>query len=108
MSVDPLAKRMPNYNPYIYCLANPINFTDPDGRMPSPASIIFAHALAVTQEYMFLRATTDKSIANAYLTAQYNVGSNKAHYSLDIAGLVPVYGEVFDGINAEWYGLEGD
>jgi RHS repeat-associated protein len=34
MSTDPLAEKFPNVNPYVYCLNNPINMIDPDGRDP--------------------------------------------------------------------------
>ena len=30
------------------------------------------------------------------------------HFALDIAGLVPLYGNIADGINAAWYAGEGD
>ncbi|WP_410877601.1 RHS repeat-associated core domain-containing protein [Myroides sp. DW712] len=39
LSVDPLAEKMPNYNPYVYTLNNPINYTDPDGRAPESIKI---------------------------------------------------------------------
>lgn len=34
MSVDPLAEKYPNASPYNYCLGNPMNLVDPDGRTP--------------------------------------------------------------------------
>ena len=34
LSVDPLAEKFPNASPYNYCLGNPINLVDPDGREP--------------------------------------------------------------------------
>ncbi len=31
---DPLAEKFPNISPYVYCLNNPLNFINPDGRDP--------------------------------------------------------------------------
>ena len=36
MSTDPLMEKYPEFNPYVYCLNNPINFVDPDGLDPTP------------------------------------------------------------------------
>ncbi len=36
MSVDPLANKYPNANPYNYCFENPLALVDPDGRGPKP------------------------------------------------------------------------
>ncbi|KGO87064.1 hypothetical protein Q765_07580 [Flavobacterium rivuli WB 3.3-2 = DSM 21788] len=32
LSTDPLMEKYPNVNPYVYCVQNPINLIDPDGR----------------------------------------------------------------------------
>jgi RHS repeat-associated protein len=37
--VDPMAHKMPFASPYAYCLNNPINMVDPDGRIPYPITI---------------------------------------------------------------------
>jgi RHS repeat-associated protein len=34
LSVDPLAEEFPNWNPYNYCMQNPINLIDPKGMSP--------------------------------------------------------------------------
>ena len=34
--------------------------------------------------------------------------SNWGHGILDAAGIIPGFGEVFDGLNALWYAAEGD
>jgi RHS repeat-associated protein len=39
LSVDPHAHVMPFASPYAYCLNNPINMIDPDGRIPYPITI---------------------------------------------------------------------
>ena len=36
LSVDPLAEKFPNASPYNYCLGNPVNMIDPDGRAATP------------------------------------------------------------------------
>ena len=38
-TVDPHAHKMPFASPYAYCLNNPINMIDPDGRIPYPITI---------------------------------------------------------------------
>ncbi|MEL6853179.1 MAG: RHS repeat-associated core domain-containing protein, partial [Bacteroidota bacterium] len=36
LGVDPLADIMSNWSPYCYTFNNPVNFTDPTGKIPSP------------------------------------------------------------------------
>ena len=39
LSVDPLAEKLPHASPYAFCLNNPVNMVDPDGRFPFPIYI---------------------------------------------------------------------
>ena len=39
LSTDPLAEKLPFASPYAYCLNNPVNMVDPDGRYPFPIFI---------------------------------------------------------------------
>jgi len=41
LSIDPLMEEYPNVNPYVYCLQNPINLVDPDGKEVKGKSPIF-------------------------------------------------------------------
>lgn len=40
LSVDPLAESFPNWNPYNYCMQNPINLIDPTGMSPEDIKIL--------------------------------------------------------------------
>lgn len=47
LSVDPLAEKLPHASPYAYCLNNPINLIDPDGRFPIAPLLWWAGRRAV-------------------------------------------------------------
>ena len=74
LSVDPLAEKFPNASPYNYCLGNPINLVDPDGRAPEPPRNGIKQFIDNTGVY-FWRA--DKK---AYEQYKYT-DSSREHYS---------------------------
>ncbi len=43
-----------------------------------------------------------------WYSQKYNAEEPDIHLILDLAGMMPVAGAVFDGINATWYLAEGD
>lgn len=61
-------------NKYAYCEGDPVNYTDPFGTSPE------------------IRAKK-----------KYNRISKTSHGALDVAGMIPVFGIVFDSVNTVWY-----
>ncbi|NBL63682.1 hypothetical protein GV828_00550 [Flavobacterium sp. NST-5] len=43
MSVDPLAEQFPEWNPYNYCMQNPVKYVDPNGK--APLDIIYVNSV---------------------------------------------------------------
>ncbi len=58
--MDPKRDNSSNSSPYIYCLGNPINFTDPDGNHPWIANLARSNPI----ELYMLRNTSDKRPLN--------------------------------------------
>ncbi|MGH9180768.1 MAG: RHS repeat-associated core domain-containing protein, partial [Acidimicrobiales bacterium] len=87
-------------NPYHYANNNPTNQLDPLGLRPTTDADLAAHHQA------------DQGGVFGFLHKAGNwVGnhlSDIGHGALDVIGLIPVVGEAADGINAVWYGAEGD
>jgi RHS repeat-associated protein len=48
-SVDPMAENHPEISPYAYCLNNPVNMIDPDGRQAETIFIVGGVALTATE-----------------------------------------------------------
>jgi RHS repeat-associated protein len=65
LSVDPLAHKYPNVSSYVYCMANPVKYVDPDGRVIVPVLFMHTnnrgHALGqqFTSSNKYLRAMED-------------------------------------------------
>ena len=57
LSVDPMAEKFPNSSPYNYCLGNPINLIDPDGRYPFPI-LIYNSKLGMYGGYNFTQSAS--------------------------------------------------
>jgi len=80
-----------NYNEFACCLLNPVN----------PAG--YAANMAVRIAYLKQQHPT-WSLWKCYLEAHWDM----IHFGLDVLGLVPVGGEVFDAINGIIYTVQGD
>ncbi|MFB9367223.1 RHS repeat-associated core domain-containing protein [Kitasatospora albolonga] len=74
---------------YLYANNSPLTFTDPDG--------LFWGSLK-------------KAVSKAVNTVKdnYKAISNIGHTVLDVAGMIPVIGEIADVANGVWYAAEGD
>ena len=81
LSVDPLASKFPSYSPYVFCLDNPINLTDPDGREPKGTSppwwrefVFFAsHPNIAPQIGEFVKGSTNISTDAVRFSTRGNV-----------------------------------
>jgi RHS repeat-associated protein len=80
-------------NPYHYAGNDPVGMVDPLGLRP------------LTDDA--LRALQDQRGKGA-LDWVANHKADTGHGILDVAGLIPVVGEIADGVNAVWYAAEGD
>ena len=80
-----------NYNEFACCLSNPVN---PFG---------YAADMAVRIAYLKKQHPT-WSIWKCFLEANYE----SIHFGLDILGLIPVGGEIFDVLNGVIYTVQGD
>lgn len=71
-SVDPLAEKFPNVNPFIYSAQNPISYRDPDGKEPTPyeaalmASHVYGDAVTLTGGWKISSRPLPSGIKNEY------------------------------------------
>ncbi|GEM56634.1 hypothetical protein B0A58_01815 [Flavobacterium branchiophilum NBRC 15030 = ATCC 35035] len=64
MSVDPLAEKFPSLSPYNYCLNNPVNLIDTDGRKPIPIQKLLNIINGVAKLKTFERAWKNSGHGN--------------------------------------------
>jgi len=87
-NVDPLASKYPGISPYVFCLDNPINLTDPDGREPQGPGpkwwrefkFFVSHPEIAPQIGEFVKGSTNISTDAVRFTTRGNVlneNSNK-------------------------------
>lgn len=89
-------------NPYHYANNNPTNQLDPLGLRPMTDAALTTHHQAHHGgggPFGFLHK------AGNFVSHHL---SDIGHTALDVVGMIPVVGAVADGINAAWYGAEGN
>jgi len=81
-SVDPLAKTMPAWSPYIYTYNNPIRFTDPTGMAPETVKPGSAAALSMIKNTLtkadaqYVRLDNNGTIDKDYLNSNLSSSAN--------------------------------
>jgi RHS repeat-associated protein len=82
--VDPLSEKYYNISPYAYCLNNPVNAIDPDGRKVRPAGIAELKMIQNTlpleaRQYVVLNTSgfIDKQVLDSYSGSSLNVENLK-------------------------------
>ena len=108
MSVDPLAEKYPGISPYAYCLNNPINLVDPDGREPVPS-------YQRLNPWFTLKATQWYSTAGVYDSKTFNAAASYSTQHLRSNAFQSVYPRNSyygwaqsqadaKGYNSKWFG----
>jgi RHS repeat-associated protein len=117
LSVDPIAAKYPELTPFQFASNRPIDGIDLDGlefmKIYSSPSLLRPLGLTTTFQNVenfakAKRADPNASIAKVMLKASWMTAGAKIHTGLDVAGLVPLVGEVPDAINGGIYLLEKD
>jgi hypothetical protein len=92
LSVDPLAEKYPNINPYVYVANNPIMFIDPHGRKIVPTG------MTPEQRKAYDTRITDMRGANKMFNTIYSSleSSNKTH-TIGFGGTISLNGNAAAG-----------
>ncbi|MBI2416896.1 MAG: hypothetical protein HYV28_03170, partial [Ignavibacteriales bacterium] len=84
--VDPLADKYPGLSPYNYCINNPVNSVDPDGRNPFAIAIGGAQALFATGVAIGIAAAhTYKYNTDANYRSRADAGNNAVMLATTVA-----------------------
>jgi RHS repeat-associated protein len=83
LSVDPMSDKLPFITPYSYCYNHPINYKDPDGKLPLWLSGAIGGVIAVTISYTYTKVFTDnewdwKSDGVSSFAGGFMIGSGTA------------------------------
>ncbi len=109
-----------SYNRYLYCLNNPLIYTDPDGEfiftalLPGGSGQTNLNGNNPPTAEQVVNQSISEARANygqRWHNVQANGGMSAMDWEqggLDVVGLVPGFGEVADGINALIYVARGD
>ncbi len=113
LSVDLLTSKYPMLTPYQYASNSPIQNIDLNGLEGVGANLrpylFSAHLQRVNNESIILKLQHPTwSSLRLFAKASLNVTTGYPHDILDVAGLVPAFGEPADLINGVLYTLEGD
>ena len=91
-TVDPLAEKYPGVSPYVYCLNNPINSIDPDGREAIALGVLVVKGLIGAGIDISIQMTANRTLFNqSFGQAFRNIDWTSAGGSF-VAGAVGIPG----------------
>lgn len=91
-TVDPLAEKYPGVSPYVYCLNNPINSIDPDGREAITLGVLVVKGLIGAGIDISIQMTANRTLFNqSFGQAFRNIDWTSAGGSF-VAGAVGIPG----------------